>query len=817
MSGRYRRRDKMRVQRNNMRRTEDIQLHILVWRMLLCICMVTVICVIGKEHDVQAAGYDYPIEKTKEVQVLDENYKDAQGVTYTLDEATHTAMVGGESNNDINTSGYKGANDGVCIIPEKVSYEEKEYTVTTLKEKAFESNSMLRVLVISDTVVELKGANVWTYMDNMQYLYIGKGLNLMQCSMERCIELREVAVSEENPYVKNVDGVIYSKDGKILVYNPSMRPGSAFAEYQVLEGTETIGEGAFKECRYRKVLLPESVKRIESQAFVNCYWLQTLDMSNVEDISAVVFGNDNYSLKSIYLPKGDYTMGWCLINDYYVLNDNPPMRALFLTKGMQKKDWNSSSFSGMPYLKFVAVQDQITTIGKYEFMGCSNLETVLLPATLQSLPEKCFSKCTALKKLYIPPSVTTIGEDVLAECSPVIYGEAGSVAEDYALEKGFTFVDVSSHDHSHLTNTTVYEDGYMKITAKYCSECGYARDIQQEIKNEDADLDITNGVYDFQLEKTHDKVVLERNMMDEQGVVYGIDKKNHTASVVRVEDREEQHSIVIPEVVIKDSIEYIVNNVKKNAMASNAHIVSVTLSDAVRTLEDGSLAAKSLKYVYIGAGLMTLGVNNFANDNVISRIWIASGNPQLYVKDRIVYTHNINGWPDCIEFDYTSDESKEEGRENQDITETTTSEETEQPTDRDGNIPQADAGNIPATEDSKTQTTTMESTNEQQNGDKNSLQKPKLKVKKRCTSNGVHYLQLNLKKLSGKYIELYVKKGRGTYKNIKLRSNHIKKRNMQLKIGYKPDGKKLRIKVRTYRKVNGKKIYSEWSKTILVK
>ena len=78
-------------------------------------------------------------------------------------------------------------------------------------------------------------------------------------------------------------------------------------------------------------------------------------------------------------------------------------------------------------------------------------------------------------------------------------------------------------------------------------------------------------------------------------------------------------------------------------------------------------------------------------------------------------------------------------------------------------------------------------------------------------------MQLNLKKLSGKYIELYVQKEKGTYKNIKLRSNRIKKRSMQLKIGYKPDGKKLRIKVRTYRKVNGKKIYSEWSKTILVK
>ena len=121
---------------------------------------------------------------------------------------------------------------------------------------------------------------------------------------------------------------------------------------------------------------------------------------------------------------------------------------------------------------------------------------------------------------------------MLADCSAVIYGEEGSVAEDYALENGFSFVDVSSHDHEHLADTTVYEDPYMKITAKYCSECGYAKDIQQEMKNTDPDADITNGVYDMHLEKTHEKVVLERNMTDAQGVVYSINKQTHIANVV---------------------------------------------------------------------------------------------------------------------------------------------------------------------------------------------------------------------------------------------------------------------------------------------
>ena len=425
--------------------------------------------------------------------------------------------------------------------------------------------------------------------------------------------------------------------------------------------------------------------------------------------------------------------------------------------------------------------------------------------------------------------MTSIGDGVLADCSAVIYGEEGSVAEDYALENGFSFVDVSSHDHEHLADTTVYEDPYMKITAKYCSECGYAKDIQQEMKNTDPDADITNGVYDMHIEKAHEKVVLERNMTDAQGVVYSINKQTHIASVVRVEDREEQTDIVIPEVVEKDGVEYIVDHVKENAFASNEHVVAITLSDAIRTVDEGALAAKSLKYVYIGENMTNMIANAFAHDNNIQNIWIKPGNPHFYVKDHTIYEYNSNGGKDYWVFAYTpdnntsaedtkkDDEIKDPGKADQDAStgEIQSTETTEKSTET-----KADTGNQGASDssnDSSKDVNPEKIKSSSKGNNKTSLSKPKLTVKKKRTANGVHYLQLNLKKLSGKYIELYVQKGKGRYKKIKLRSNRIKKKSMQLKIGYKPDGKKIRVKVRTYTKKKGKKKYSAWSKVIMVK
>lgn len=69
----------MRMEKRNISRIEDIRQCVLLWKMF-GVCVVLLVCIIGKRNNVQAAEYDYPIEETKVVQVLDEDCRDSQGI-----------------------------------------------------------------------------------------------------------------------------------------------------------------------------------------------------------------------------------------------------------------------------------------------------------------------------------------------------------------------------------------------------------------------------------------------------------------------------------------------------------------------------------------------------------------------------------------------------------------------------------------------------------------------------------------------------------------------------------------------------------------
>ena len=55
--------------------------------------------------------------------------------------------------------------------------------------------------------------------------------------------IKEVIVSEDNPYLKSIDGCVYSKDGSTLWYVPLQKTGTL----NIPEGTTTIARGSFVE------------------------------------------------------------------------------------------------------------------------------------------------------------------------------------------------------------------------------------------------------------------------------------------------------------------------------------------------------------------------------------------------------------------------------------------------------------------------------------------------------------------------------------------------------------------------------------------
>lgn len=78
---------------------------------------------------------------------------------------------------------------------------------------------------------------------------------------ESIINLTAIHIDEQNPYYKDIDGVVFDHDGKTLVKYPVRL--NEDGEYTVPDGTETIAEYAFYGAKFFGVVFPESVSLLE--------------------------------------------------------------------------------------------------------------------------------------------------------------------------------------------------------------------------------------------------------------------------------------------------------------------------------------------------------------------------------------------------------------------------------------------------------------------------------------------------------------------------------------------------------------------------
>lgn len=99
--------------------------------------------------------------------------------------------------------------------------------------------------------------------------------NLMDKKVYKQVECFEVT-HPMNRSLKTIDGILYTKDGKTLILCPPQKIGRV----EIAEGTETIYEGAFKNCRINGVKFPDSMKRIEPSAFCECRNLKVVEMND---------------------------------------------------------------------------------------------------------------------------------------------------------------------------------------------------------------------------------------------------------------------------------------------------------------------------------------------------------------------------------------------------------------------------------------------------------------------------------------------------------------------------------------------------------
>ena len=116
-------------------------------------------------------------------------------------------------------------------------------------------------------------------------------------------------------------------------------------------------------------------------------------------------------------------------------------------------------------LRSVIIPDTVQTVGASAFAGCSMLSSITFPDGVKTIGKKCCIDCSELNSAYIPATVTEIGYDAFKNVSSdfKIYGYKNTVAEEYAEEYGIPFVDLEkqavSIEIESLPQKTYYKVG----------------------------------------------------------------------------------------------------------------------------------------------------------------------------------------------------------------------------------------------------------------------------------------------------------------------------------------------------------------------
>ncbi|MBR4752519.1 MAG: leucine-rich repeat domain-containing protein [Thermoguttaceae bacterium] len=167
-------------------------------------------------------------------------------------------------------------------------------------------------------------------------------------AFENYTHIKSIYVAEDNPFFRSIDGVLYSKDGKTLLFYP--------------RGKEEI--------RHE---LPETVDSFKNGSFPSIETLQSIETSpnsaSFRSIDGVLFSKDGTVL--VKCPSGK------ILGTYVV------------PAGV--KEIANQAFMNNKTLTSVEIADGVETIGANAFLGCSSLTRILVPKSVKRIGNYAFN------------------------------------------------------------------------------------------------------------------------------------------------------------------------------------------------------------------------------------------------------------------------------------------------------------------------------------------------------------------------------------------------------------------------------------------
>lgn len=230
-------------------------------------------------------------------------------------------------------------------------------------------------------------------------------------------------ISKEAFYDSGIENIHLPKDLKQIGTRAFAK--SELKNIVIPNKTKNLGEYAFLDCEeLTEITLPESVTKIPSGIFENCYSLKTVNAPNVDTVCDHAF----YNCKN--LETFDFSK-------------------------LQSLELMAFAYTGIRKAVF---SDRLVNFGAAIFFNCKNLQIVdMKTCKIQKIPYQCFCFCNELKDIQLSQDVTAFDNDCFsrAKLNKLVIN-TGTYVDNNAFGKSFINELVFTDDANCLTKTAVH-------------------------------------------------------------------------------------------------------------------------------------------------------------------------------------------------------------------------------------------------------------------------------------------------------------------------------------------------------------------------
>lgn len=244
---------------------------------------------------------------------------------------------------------------------------------------------------------------------------------------------------------KNIRVLILVDFEDLKMENPQTNPATEIVvPGQVGEmAVVQIGFNAFGHnngAYIRKIILPNTIVKIDDEAFHQCYNLEEVLIPNsVDEIGSRVFSSC-VRLTNMFIPKSVTSIGKSIfsncenLSSIIVDSENPVYDSrnfcnaiVFTANNTMIAGCHSTTipntvaeiqgaFDHLGSIKEIKLPSSLRIIGEDAFKNCTYLKRIVIPDSVIKIGEKAFSHCEKLLEIDLPNSVKEIGQSAFANC-----------------------------------------------------------------------------------------------------------------------------------------------------------------------------------------------------------------------------------------------------------------------------------------------------------------------------------------------------------------------------------------------------------------